>query len=378
MTNPKQILNQFIMKLLFYCIASSMIIISCKPTSGDSIAHNLIQGLPLLDPMKDPGFALKIFAHDSLVMESYEGVEDIHTAKHIDANSLFNIGSISKTFVAYGILNLAAQGKLNLNDSLIKYFPNFKNPELGKKVKLYHLLTHSSGLPDNRRIKQDSVFFLTADDEQNWAPILQNDSFHFDPGTRYEYSNPAFNALALIIQQVSGFKWQDYIKIKVFGPSHMIHSTITDGSLPDSGVTHAYVPIMNHQWQELDYGEEPTFNASGNGGVWSSVNELYKYEQAIREDQFVSKETRQKSRTAYPLNDWKDSTPSQLGLSWFVSKYEGHDMYSHTGSQGGFTSDFVSIPDVGYFYCILSNTPVDINKTREKVLQYSKEKGWIR
>lgn len=351
-------------------------LIQCK--QKHSKVHQLIVGLRDIHPLKDPGFALKIWQGDSVVLESYEGVEDLHTLKPIDANSLFNIGSISKTFVAFGILRLAAEHKIDLNDSLEKYFPNFKNPAIGKKVRLYHLLTHSSGLPDIRKIREDSIFYLTADDEQNWTPILQNDTLHFEPGSQFEYSNPAFNALALIIQQVTGLKWQDYIKIKIFSPSKMTHSTITDGSHPDSGVTHAYVPILQHQWKELDYGEEPTFNASGNGGVWSSVNELFQYEQAIKNKAFADAEILRLARTIYPLKEWKDSIPSQLGLCWFITKYQGHEMYAHTGSQGGFTSDFVSIPDLGFFYCILTNTPVDINKTRTNILKYSLERGWVK
>ncbi|MEP7322655.1 MAG: serine hydrolase domain-containing protein [Saprospiraceae bacterium] len=366
------------MKLLFFLILICLFSSTCINSDHYSISHDLVVGLPQTDPLKDPGFALKITSWDSVVMEAYEGVEDIHTLTPINGNSLFNIGSISKTFVAFCILRLASEGKLSLSDSLIKYFPAFKNQEIGKKVRLYHLLTHSSGLPDNRKIKQDSIFYLTADDAQNWAPILENDSLHFAPGSKYEYSNPAFNALALIIQQVTGLKWQDYIKIKIFTPSHMKHSTITDGPHPDTGVTHAYVPLPNHQWQELDYGEEPTFNASGNGGVWSSVNELIKYEHAIGMNDFVEGEIRQQARTIYPLKEWTDPKPSQIGLCWFISKYQGQDMYSHTGSQGGFTADFVSIPDAGFFYCILTNTPVDIIATRVKVLEHAVNKGWIK
>lgn len=351
--------------------------ISCKTEQFDPIAAGLVQGLPHTKGIS-PGYALMITSWDSTVLSAHHGVEDLINKKTITENSLFNIGSISKTFVAYGILNLAQEGKISLSDSLIKFFPDFKNPEIGRRVRLYHLLTHSSGLPDNRRTVEDSVFYLSADDAQNWAPILQNDSLHFAPGTQYEYSNPAFNALALIIQQVTNFKWQDYIRIKIFSPAGMKRSTITDGALPDSGVTHAYLPLQDGGWQERDYGEEPTFNAAGNGGVWSSVQELANYEKAIQHNDFVSAETRLLSRTIFPLPDWKGTSPSQLGLSWFIGTFQGYPMYSHTGSQGGFTADFVSIPEEGFYYCILSNTPIEVLKTREKVLAYAVEQGWIR
>ncbi len=350
---------------------------ACRQDQATSTALDLVQGLASKKLNKDPGFALLIQSWDSTVLEAYSGVEDISLKKAISDTSLFNIGSISKTFVAYGILNLAAEGKLSLQDSLIKFFPDFKNPALGQQVRIYHLLTHTSGLPDNRPVQQDSIYYLTADDEQNWAPILQNDSLHFKPGTQYKYSNPAFNALALIIQQVTHFKWQDYIRIKIFSPARMKNSTITDGPIPDTGVTHAYLP-MGNSWQERDYGEEPTFNAAGNGGVWSSVKELAQYEKAIRKNDFVEAEVNLQARTIYPMPEWKGDTPSQLGLSWFISTHKGKDMYSHTGSQGGFTADYVSIPEAGFFYCILSNTPIEVLKTREKILAYAIEQGWLK
>jgi len=340
-------------------------------------APRLVEGLNAPSP-HTPGYALLISVNDSVVLSSCEGVEDMNTMKPITINSLFNTGSISKTFVAYGILNLTREGKIKLSDSLIKFFPEFKNKVIGNKVKLYHLLTHSSGLPDNRPVQRDSIYFLTADDEQNWAPILQNDSLNFEPGTRYQYSNPAFNALALIIQQVTGLKWQDYVKIKIFSPSHMLKSTITDGSHPDTGVSHAYLPLPEGQWKEQDFGEEPTFNAAGNGGVWSSVYELSLYEKAIKNLAFFTPEVMSQARRLWPMPLWKDETPSQLGLSWFIGAYEGNAMYSHTGSQGGFTGDYVSIPDQGFFYTLLSNTPVQIAETRAKVLDFAKQRGWIK
>jgi CubicO group peptidase (beta-lactamase class C family) len=131
-------------------------------------------------------------------------------------------------------------------------------------------------------VQGDSVFYLTAKDEENWAPIKKADSVEFQPGERFNYSNPAFNGLALIIEKVTGMKWQEYIKKNIMEPAGMKTSTITDGPYPESGVSHGYL-FDGKNYFEKDYGEEPTFAAAGNGGVWSSVEELWKYEQAYTE-----------------------------------------------------------------------------------------------
>src|SRR5204863_2815075 len=121
-------------------------------------------------PANEPGGAVLIMKGDSVVFAKGFGIADIHSKEPITTKTLFNLGSISKTFVANAILILQEQGKLSVEDSLIKYFPDFKNKALAKKIKLKHLLTHSSGLPDNRQVQKDTVFYLTAKDVENWYP----------------------------------------------------------------------------------------------------------------------------------------------------------------------------------------------------------------
>lgn len=325
----------------------------------------------------EPGGAVLIVKDGKMVYQKGFGIADITTKEAITAKTLFNIGSISKTFVAYGILRLAKEGKLSLADDLYKYFSDFKNETIAKKVKLYHLLTHTSGIPDSRRVKEQHDFYLTAKDEENFAPLKQTDTLEFEPGTKYKYSNPAFNGLALIIEKITGKKWQQYINDIIFKPSGMITSTITDGPHPASGVAHAYVVNDKKVFEELDYGEEPTFAAAGNGGVWSSVEELWKYEQAIQQNIFLDSNWINTSRTVYSLPAWKDTMPSRLGLSWFLTKEMNLDMTGHTGSQGGFISDYCWLPEKKIFYVLLCNIPKPIKEIRGKLFSALQEYNWL-
>ena len=321
----------------------------------------------------EPGGAVLLVKDNKVIYKKGFGIEDVTTQKLITTETLFNVGSISKTFVAFGILKLAKEGKLSLEDNLYKYFPDFKNEMIAKKVKLYHLLTHTSGIPDSRPVKEQHDFYLTAKDEENFAPLKHTDALQFEPGTKYKYSNPAFNGLALIIEKVTGKKWQDYIKGIIFKPSGMATSTITDGPHPGSGVAHGYVPDDKKDpiaigFKELDYGEEPTFAAAGNGGVWSSVEELWKYEQAIQHHAFLNAEWINKSRTVYPFPAWQDTIPQRLGLSWFINT-DPRLMIGHTGSQGGFISDYCWWPEEKIFYVLLCNIPKPILEIRGKVYE---------
>jgi CubicO group peptidase (beta-lactamase class C family) len=330
----------------------------------------------------EPGGAVLLVKDNKIIYQKGFGITDINTKEPITTKTLFNIGSISKTFVAYGILRLAKENKLSLDDNLNKYFPDFKNKKIAIKVKLFHLLTHSSGLPDCRRVTEEHDFYLMAKDEENWAPVKRTDTLEFEPGEKYHYSNPAFNGLALIIEKVTGKKWQDYISEIIFKPAGMKLSTITDGPHPETGVSHAYVPDAKKDpiaigFKELDYGEEPTFAAAGNGGVWSSVEELWKYEQAIQQHIFLDTAWINKSRTIFPLMNWKDREPSRLGLSWFLTKEMDLDLIGHTGSQGGFISDYLWIPQKKIFYVLLCNIPKPIREIRMKVFELLQQNNWL-
>ncbi len=328
-------------------------------------------------PPDGPGGAVLVLKDTTIIFSKALGVSDINTKQPITTSTLFNVGSISKTFVANAILILQEQGKLSVEDSLWKYFPSFKNKIIALKVKIKHLLTHTSGLPDNRLITKDSVFYLTANDEQNWFPVTQTDTLEFEPGSKYHYSNPGYNALALIVQQVSGQKWQDFVLEKIYKPSGMLTSTITDGEHPDQGVAHGYRKIGG-QWREDDYGEEPTFCAAGNGGIWSSVAELAKYELALRKGVFLKTETINDSRTIKTFANWKSDVPDDRGWSWQVIKTpEGFMTAEHTGHQGGFAANYVSIPKKGILFVVLYNAPYDVYLFREKVMAFLKEGNWL-
>lgn len=314
----------------------------------------------------EPGGAVLLVKDNKVIWKKGFGIADTRSKEQITTRTLFNVGSITKTFVAYGILNLAKEQKLSLDDPIYKYFPDFKNKSIAEKVKLYHLLTHSSGVPDSRPVEEQREFYLTAKDEENFAPLKQTTALQFEPGTKYRYSNPAFNGLALIIEKVTGKRWQDYIEKIIFRPAGMKTSTITDGPHPSSGVSHAYVLNDQKQFQELDYGEEPTFAAAGNGGVWSSVEELWKYEQAIQKHRFLDEAWIKRSRTIYPFPNWADTIPQRLGLSWFINM-DPQMMIGHTGSQGGFVSDYCWWPEQKIFYVLLCNTPKPIQEIRKKV-----------
>jgi len=376
------------MRIILFHLHCFLILLSCTPkeSADENMSKELEAYFSKEFSPDEPGGAILLIKGDSVIFSKCYGLANLITKEPVTAKTLFNLGSISKTFVANAILLLQEQGKLSVEDSLFKYFPDFKNKAIAQKIKIKHLLTHTSGLPDNRQVSKDTVFYLTAKDEENWYPITQTDTLKFEPGSQFEYSNPAFNGLALIIEKVSGMKWQQFIARNILKPSGMATSTITDGPHPVQGVSHAYV--KNHgQWVEDDYGEEPTFPAAGNGGVWSSLEELAKYEKALQKSLFLTSKNIEDSRTVKRFDNWKGTVPFSAGWSWFKPVNQnnlfspiigwswfvgetpsGLKIIGHTGSQGGFLCNYVSIPEKRILLVILCNSPRDVYTYSDKIM----------
>jgi CubicO group peptidase (beta-lactamase class C family) len=322
-----------------------------------------------------PGGSVFIQQGEKILYKKSFGLADLKTKEKFTSATVANLGSISKTFVAYGILILQNQGKLSVEDSIIKFFPEFKNKALAQKIKIKHLLTHTSGLPDCRHVEKDSIFYLTAKDAENFKPLTLTDTLEFEPGSQWNYSNPAYNGLALIIEQVSKMKWQEFIIKNIFNPSGMKSSKITDGSYPDKGVAHSYV-LRNNVYEEFDYGEYPTFTAAGNGGVWSSVEDLRLYIKAINACKFTDCKTIQLSETAYHFDNWTMKEELPHALVWFVHpsffdsyhKQEQCHVIEHNGDQAGFKAHVIMIPENDMKIIWITNNDEFITNPIRKIL----------
>jgi CubicO group peptidase (beta-lactamase class C family) len=165
----------------------------------------------------------------------------------------------------------------------------------------------------------------------------------------------------------------------------MKNSKITDGDYPFTGVSHAY-QLTDSGYVEDDYGEFPTFAASGNGGVWSSVIELANYETAIRNHVFLSEAITGQSRTIYHPQNWAGPSNPFIGYSWFINKqylFEKEnsfpvDFVYHLGSQGGFETFYISVPEKDILFIGLFNKPAkDFYKLVKDAVELINRHNWL-
>ncbi|MBR1538887.1 MAG: beta-lactamase family protein, partial [Bacteroidales bacterium] len=211
--------------VLFLLIAATMMVSCTKNTDKEAVAK-LDALCTSLFPADEPGAAVLVLRGDDIIFDKGYGIADIDTKKPIDGNTFFNIASVSKQFTAVAILQLAELGKLSLEDPVSKYFPEYQ-ADFWKDVKIKHLLSHSSGVPDARggiprelKIKGDETLAMS------YLPTL--DHLNFEPGSAYEYINPTFVLCGAIVEKVSKKPFTQYVTENIFRPAGMLQTLYFD------------------------------------------------------------------------------------------------------------------------------------------------------
>ena len=155
-----------------------------------------------LFPEDEPGAAVLIKKEGEILFENYYGLSSLPNKTKVDSNSNFLIASISKQFTAVAALQLVSKGKVSLEEPLNKYFPEYTDP-LWKKIKLKHLLSHTSGIPDNCTANLNKSQIIYGDEELNLQYLTNLTELHFEPGSEFEYSNPAYVLIGKLIEKIT-------------------------------------------------------------------------------------------------------------------------------------------------------------------------------
>ena len=292
-----------------------------------------------------PGAAVLVVRDRNIVYSMGFGYANIEEKTPIDANSTFRLGSVSKQFTAMAIMVLAEAGMLNYDDAIIKYLPQLtKYPG----VTIRHLLTHTTGLPDYYDTIDTSGRMPTNADLP--AELASMDGPVFAPGEMYEYSNPAYEMLPLIVENVSGQTFADFMREHVFGPAGMDDSLIVD---------HAEPEIANRVWgYEPDDDEFSLFDYDelnhivGSGGMYATLEDFYAWDQALYGEDVVSNATLKEGWTRYTLND---GDVIDYGFGWRLDQHRGHRRIAHGGSWVGFRTSIARYPDEKLTIVVLTN-----------------------
>ncbi len=305
-----------------------------------------------------PGCAVAVSQHGKVLFQKGFGFCDQMTKAPVTENSIFGIASVTKSFTALAIIMLEDEGLLSVNDPVIKYLPNFKliGVEDMSSIKIYHLLTHTTGLaPMFRREElnklKDHLTYLAEKDYEMLGK----------PGEYFSYCNDTFLLLGAIIEKVAGKLYRRHITEKILNPLKMYRSTFSIDELAKyDDVTIPYE--HNKQTNQL---EEKLWPKLGNyevgGGVRSTVLDLLKYGEfyVTNENDAISRETLKRMWE----NPFEVANGTFYGYAFKVTpNYNSVTLVEHGGGQPGVSSNFGFIPEEGIVVsvlCNVSNVPAD-------------------
>ena len=261
--------------------------------------------------------------HGKIIYENGFGVADIGHDITFTPSTPCYLASLTKQFTAMAIMILAGQKRLSYDDALSKYFPEF--PPYAQTITIQHLLHHTSGIPDYVRLGLEHPGLTNQEVVQ---ALVRQDTLRFRPGDKFEYSNSGYILLAMIIEKVSGVPYRVFLKEHIFNPLGMAETFVYDASHPDiPGKARGY----NRFGDDADY----DLLTYGEGGIYSSAEDLYKWDQALYTDKLVESSTLAMAFVRPTLND---GSASSYGFGWAITEDQGQTITSHAGRYGGFNT----------------------------------------
>ena len=289
-----------------------------------------------------PGVSIAVSRGGKLIKAEGYGKADLEHDIAVTPETVFKIGSVSKQFLATGIMLLAQEGKLSIDESVSKYVEG--TPESWRGITLRHLLTHTSGLLregpafDPYKVQPDRAVITSA-----FARPLE-----FPIGSKYQYCNVCYFTLADIIARVSGMPWEMYFAEKVFKPTGMTSTRTTTTTALVPGRARGYVWRDNRGYENA----QEFIAVRPSGAFISTVMDLAKWDTALHENRLLTKASREAMWVPARLTD---GATSEYGFGWELDAFEGHKQVHHGGALPGFRAEMALYPDDGLTVIVLTN-----------------------
>ncbi len=294
-----------------------------------------------------PGMAVAVIENDQLVFQRGFGLTAVDGGKPVDEHTLFAIASTTKAMVASGILMLADEGKLDLDDLVIKHIPelHFGEASLSGQLTIRDLLAHRTGLPST-----DFWGFEQNMPLEEQIRRLQYVKPEAPPRTRLIYQNTMFEIAGLIIERASGQRWDKFLSQRLWGPLNMLETFGARGQIP-GGMTHVQPHgYLQEQVRPVSW-DLPVNLADAAGSVWSSIHDMslwarFMLRGGVTQDgkRLISEEGMHSMFEPQQLSTPEDFYPTveltkphwrSYGLGWFEQDFQGREIDFHTGSLSG-------------------------------------------
>lgn len=294
-----------------------------------------------------PGAAIMIIKDGQPIFKKAYGLANLEANLPVETHTNFRLASVTKQFTAMCIMMLVERGQLAYDRTLQEIFPDF--PAYGRNIKIRHLLNHTSGLVDYEDLIPDTATVQVLDKDVLQMMMAQ-DSTYFPSGSEFRYSNSGYAVLAMVVEKISGKSFAQFLKENVFDPLGMANTLAYEKGV--SEVNHRAMGYRNEDGRFIFKDQSLTSAVLGDGGIYSSVEDLYKWDQALYTGKLVSTETLQHAFTRSAFNNGE---LSDYGFGWRVDEYRGRKRVQHTGSTSGFRNIIQRYPEDHFTVIILTN-----------------------
>lgn len=291
-----------------------------------------------------PGASLLVIRDGKAIVRRGYGYADLGARVQAGPDTNYRLASMSKQFTAACILLLKQDGKLRLQDRVRKWLPEL--PASDDRITLYQLLTHTSGLIDYEDLIPPGRT-SQLNDADVLSMIASQQRFYFEPGSAYRYSNGGYVLLGLIVQRVSDMDLADFMKTRIFQPLGMEHTLMYEHDRGPQVTDRAYgYSDINGKWTRTD--QDTTSATRGDGGIYSSIDDLARWDVALYTDKLLNADSR---RAAFTPHTATDDPSIAYGFGWRIT---GGTVW-HSGESMGFRNVIVRWPKQHLAVIILSN-----------------------
>lgn len=270
--------------------------------------------------------AVLLIKNDSVVLKNTYGFTDYTRTKKLTNNSSFRLASVSKQFTAVGIMLLKEQGKLNFDDPITQFFPNLPY----RNVTVRNLLNHTSGVPDvymgfPKKYKSEVGKVLTISKVIDLL-TKENKPLTYKPNEKYQYNNTGYVLLAGIVEKVSGISFEEFMQTELFDKLEMKNTRVWNLVATDLGFATKTGSFDNVLGEITELKPGVLEGVAGDGGVFSSINDMVLWNQFWYDNKLLSEETKKEAFTKPVLLNGKESN---YGFGWMVTSPSSH---WHNGS----------------------------------------------
>lgn len=298
--------------------------------------------------------AVLVAKNGAPIASKASGLANKKTNTPITLETKFNLGSINKMFTGIAIAQLAQGGKLKFENSIDKHLPDYPNKDVGAKVTIHQLLTHTSGMGsyhnDKFRAERTKLTTIAAH-----LPLFVNEPLSFSPGAKFAYSNSGYMTLGAIIERVSGEDYHNYVKDHIFLPAGMSDTGFYEPGkeIPNLAIGYTKMgPDGKPSEQVRENTDTLEIRGGPAGGGYSTVGDLVKFHAALRNYKLLNREYTELATTG------KVDAPGPIGryAYGFGDKvFQGKHIVGHNGGWPGVAANFEMYPELGYTAVMLMN-----------------------